>query len=42
LPVIFNFALEYDMRRVHADYEGLNLNGTHQFLVYADHFNFLR
>jgi len=29
-PVLFNFALEYAIRR------GLKLNGTHQFLAYAD------
>jgi len=37
--VLFNFDLDYAFRRVQVNQDGLKLNGTHQFLVYADDVN---
>ena len=35
-PLLFNFALQYVIRRVEVKQEELKLNGTHQLLVHAD------
>jgi hypothetical protein len=37
--LLFNVALEYTVRRVQVNLDGLKLNGTHHPLVYADEVN---
>jgi hypothetical protein len=35
-PLLFNFALQYAIKRTQVNQEGLQLNGIHQLLFYAD------
>ena len=39
--MLLNCALQYVIRRVQVNQDGLQLNGTHQLLVYVDDVNIL-
>jgi hypothetical protein len=38
-PLFFNFVLDYAIRKIQEDQEGLKLNWIHQLLAYADDVN---
>ena len=40
-PWLFNFALEYVIKRVQVNQDDLKLNGRHELLAYADEVNIL-
>jgi Reverse transcriptase (RNA-dependent DNA polymerase). len=40
-PMLFNFALKYAVRKVQETRLGLDMNGTHQVLAYADDVNLI-
>jgi hypothetical protein len=40
-PLLLDFALEFDIRKVQENQTGLKLNGTHQLVAYADDVNLL-
>jgi hypothetical protein len=41
LPLLFNFALGYEIRKVLENQVSFELNGIHQLLVYVDDVNLL-
>ena len=41
-PLLFNFALEHAIRKIQETNLGLDMNGTHQVLAYADDVNYVK
>ena len=41
MPLLFNFALEYGIRKVQETNLGLDMNGNNQVLAYADDVNLI-
>jgi len=39
LSLLFNLALEYDIRKVRENHKLLKFNGTHQVIIYGDGVN---
>ena len=39
LPLLFNFSIEYAIRKIQETDLGLDMNGTHHVLAYADDVN---
>jgi hypothetical protein len=39
VPLLFNFDLEYAIRKAQENHVAMKLNGTHQLLVYAYYVN---
>jgi hypothetical protein len=39
--LLFNFALEYAIRKVQVNQDGMKLNGAQQLLVYSDYVDVL-
>ena len=40
-PLLFNFALQYAIRKVQENRLGLDMNGTHQVLAYGNDVNLI-
>ena len=40
-PLLFNFVVDYAIRSVQVNQDGLELNGTHQLVGYVDDVNIL-
>jgi len=40
-PLFFSFPLQYAIRRVQVNQDGLKLNGTHQLLVFVGDINII-
>jgi hypothetical protein len=41
LPLLFNFASEYNIMKIQENREGLELNGIYQILIYANGINLI-
>jgi hypothetical protein len=41
LPLLFNFSVDYAISKIQENVERLELNGTHQLLIFTDNVNLL-